>query len=65
MPKTMPWKQWADWAYTNKVALHNWAPNTPVPSKDFKDFKSGFSALALEQMVHPRDRQADIVPPIG
>lgn len=60
IPKNMPWKRWADWAYTNRVALLNWAPNTPIPSKGFKDFKNGFSAAALEVMVRLRDRQAGV-----
>ena len=64
MSKGIPWSNWADFAYQNKVHLVNWAPKGPILSKDFKDVKIGLSTNMLETMVHPRDHQAGICCPL-
>jgi hypothetical protein len=38
----------------------NWSPKGPIPSKDFNDFKNGFTSQMLEDMVQPRDCQVRI-----
>ena len=64
VPRSMPWKNWSDFAYKNRLVLRNWAPNAPIPSVNFKDIKSGLWPEMLREMVAPRDRQAGLTDPI-
>lgn len=56
----MKWKEWPNFAYKNKVCLLNWPPGRPIPGRDFKDFKKGWTSKEIENMVHPRDQQAGV-----
>ena len=60
----MPWRNWADWAYKNRAILLNWPRGALIPSVNFKDLKTGFTAQMMKDMVRPRDRQAGVKPAI-
>lgn len=60
IPKTFPWKNFADFAYKNKVKLLNWPEKAPVPSKDLRDIKSDLNSKMLKEMVCPRDYEAGV-----
>lgn len=60
LPLNFPWRNFADFAYKNKVKLLNWPEKAPIPSKDLRDIKSDLNSKMLQGMVHPRDHEAGI-----